>query len=538
MQLFYKVLLTFLLAGLLFTANSQTNCCNAGFSSYRLPQSSGLNTFQFLMSDSSVSDIQYVQWLFGDGTYSSSTMPAHSYNYSGNYSVTLTVFKRMVDGVQKSCTETRELSVISTCSNFIYHKSNNVVSFIQTAAFGIDSTSAWAQSRTFLWMFGDGQTSNELNPIHSYAQNGNYTACLYQYRNDSSFVDSCYTCQTVIIQNAIIQDTIPAVCNAHFSYNVTGSNVSVHATDSINTSYWWVLGDTGKYYGNNARFTITSNGGLTVCHRQYTGVASSDSVQYCESCTTIYSNTPIDTIPNRCNADFTYSLQGNDVVLNAIDSTRLSFWFLKINGVTQGTTHYGISRTVNLPANGEITVCHSKYSNDVIDTCTICKTVRSRQDTIPEVCYSNFDYTVNGLTITAYVDSAGSGRNVWHFANKAVMRDTLLASYTFNAPGIKRICQTTFTSSDSCTTCKDVLIEEADVNIHPNPAITQITVKSKEGLISSIEIYDLNGMLVKNISGLSVIKYNVNVSDLTSGTYYVSTVLEDGRVNRSKIIIQ
>jgi hypothetical protein len=37
---------------------------------------------------------------------------------------------------------------------------------------------------------------------------------------------------------------------------------------------------------------------------------------------------------------------------------------------------------------------------------------------------------------------------------------------------------------------------------------------------------------------LRVIKYNVNVSDLTSGIYYVSTILEDGRMNRSKIIIQ
>lgn len=529
MRLFYKALLTFLLAGLLLTANSQTNCCNAGFSSYHLSQSSGLNTFQFLMNDSSAADIQFVQWAFGDGAYSSSTMPVHSYNYTGHYSVTLTVFKKMVDGVQKSCTETRELSVISPCSNFIYFKSNKSVSFIQTAAFDIDSASSWAQSRSFVWTFGDGQTSNELNPIHTYAQNGNYTACLYQYRNDSAFVDSCYTCQTVMIQ-----DTTPAVCNASFSYNVTGANVSVHTADSVNLSYWWILGSPMRYYGNNADFTITSNSGLTVCHRQYTGVTS-DSSEYCEDCTTIYSSTPLDT----CSADFTYTLTDSIITLDESDDlTRVSYWTYSINGVSANFKGFGHDTTMVVPKDGELVICHFSYKDGTNDSCMVCKTVREIHDTIPEVCYSNFDYTVNGLTVTAYVDSVSYGRNVWHFANKPAVYDTLLASYTFNAPGVKRICQTTYTASDSCTTCKDVLIEEADVNIHPNPATTQITVKSKEGLISSINIYNLNGMLVKNISGLSVVKYNVNVSDLTSGTYYVSTVLEDGRVNRSKIIIQ
>ena len=74
-------------------ANAQTSCCNAGFSSSHLSQSSGLNTFQFLMNDSSASDIQFVQWAFGDGAYSNSTMPIHSYNYTGNYSVRLLYLK-------------------------------------------------------------------------------------------------------------------------------------------------------------------------------------------------------------------------------------------------------------------------------------------------------------------------------------------------------------------------------------------------------------------------------------------------------------
>ena len=181
--------------------------------------------------------------------------------------------------------------------------------------------SSWAQARTFLWTFGDGQTSNELNPTHMYTQSGNYTACLYQYRKDSAFVDSCYTCQTVIVQ-----DTSRAVCNADFSYDVAGANVSVHAADSVNLSYWWISGSPMRYYGSTAYFTITSNQGLTVCHRQYTG-ETSDSAEYCEACTTIYSSTPL----THCNADFTYALTDSVITLDESDDLTRIF-LLDVSG--------------------------------------------------------------------------------------------------------------------------------------------------------------------------------------------------------------
>lgn len=520
---------------LTMATNAQTSCCNAAFSSYTLPQSNGLNVFQFTMYDSTASDIQSVQWAFGDNSYSNSTAPQHVYNYTGEYSVTLTVFKQMADGVQKSCSEIHVLLVTGTCSNFIYSKSNREVSFFQTATFDIDSASAWATSRAFLWTFGDGQISNELNPTHTYLQEGSYTACLYQYTTDSASADSCYTCHSFIVQDT----TQSVICQSDFSYSLTDTLLSLNANSLIGTSYWWIEGDTNSSaWGNSVYLATPPQDSFTVCHRQYTDSIVGSNSQYCTECNSIQ---PVnqDSV-FACNADFTYALTDSTILVEAFSSTGISSWNYLVNGLNAGITYNGDHLEMFLPENGDITICHFQYNNSVSDSCIICKVVREQQDTIPEVCYSDFLYNVNGLTITAYVDSFNYSKNVWNFANESFVYDTLFASHTFDGPGMKRICQTSFLTgaSDSCTTCKDVFIEAADISIHPNPAVYQITVKSKDGFISSIDIHDINGMNVKSISNLRVIKYNVNVSDLTSGIYYVSTILEDGRMNRSKIIIQ
>jgi PKD repeat protein len=545
MKRLYQTLLTILLVFFIFANTVHADCCNAGFSSFHLPQSSGLNAFQFEMNDSSATDIQYVEWAFGDGTYSNLTNPIHLYNYSGTYSVILTVFKQMVGGVQKSCTETHELSVESTCSNFIYNKTNRTVAFIQTAAFNIDSTSSWIQSRTFLWTFDDGQTSNELNPIHTYAQVGSYTACLYQFRKDSAFVDSCYTCQSFLIQ-----DTIPvATCNAAFSYEVDGSNVYVHSLDSLNTYYWSVLGDSSRNYAENAQYNIPSNSGITICHRQYGNTLLDSISNYCEECKTIYS-IPKDTTYVKCHSDFTYTLGDSSVNLHPMDIAYTSRWWMNVNDVDQGMRYSGTDTTIFLPASGKITVCHLQYNDSLSsansDSCIVCKVIRLAQDSVvvtKPICHSDFDYTIFGNTVTVFsvgADSIIGNRQIWKFSDTENVYDTLLANHTYTSPGAKRICLTTFTHGyiDTCQTCKDILIEAADISIYPNPAVHNINVQSKDGTIASIEIYNINGIKVKNIFGLNVDKYTIEVPDLASGIYNVSTVLTDGRTKKVKVIVQ
>ena len=121
-----------------------------------------------------------------------------------------------------------------------------------------------------------------------------------------------------------------------------------------------------------------------------------------------------------------------------------------MDGVAANYKGFGHDTSMVVPPKGELVICHFSYKDGTNDSCTVCKTVRERRDTIPAVCNSDFDYTINGLTVTVFVDTIHSSRRIWNFAHKAIVRDTLLANYTFNTPGVKRICQTTYTGSDSC----------------------------------------------------------------------------------------
>ncbi len=516
---------------------AQADCCNAGFSSSRLGQYAGLYTYQFEMNDSAGTDIQFVQWAFGDGLYSTERSPLHSYNSTGEYAVTLTVFKKMINGIQQSCSETRILRVDGNCSNFIYFQSNKNVSFLQTAAFDIDSASVWATSRTFLWTFGDGQTSNELNPIHTYNREGTYTACLYQYRNDSAFVDSCYVCKTFVVQDT----TKPVACNANFSYQLRDSLVFAYASDTLHESYWWVSNDSSKRYGNNAVYPIVRNEALTICHRTYAG--GPDSTQYCESCQTINNTIPVDTIPTICNADFYYIVNGSAVELHAADTAAYSYWSLRINGNDQ-LGYHGSNVVAFMPADANVSVCHYQYRSGANDSCFVCKTILGSIDST-KVCSSEFNYSVSGNTISFTPDSLSyNSIHHWDFGDGSYSNDSLQVNHTFDTPGIKRICHTTLNRNyamqviDSCTTCKDIQIEAAEVSVHPNPAVQHVNFKSKDGVFASIVIYNVNGLEVKNISDIHSNKCQVSVSDLPKGMYYASIILTDGRVNRSTIVVQ
>ena len=318
MKIFYKIFLTFL--GFMLAANAQTVCCNAGFSSYLLTESSEMNTYRFLMHDSAATDIEYAQWSFGDGGTSTERTPSYIYHSADDYYVTLTVIKQAINGVQKSCSETHILSVRVTCENFTYYKSNLDVSFSVYASFDLDSS--WSASRRVLWTFGDGQTSNELTPTHAYEQAGSYTACLYQYRKNLATIDSCYVCHTITVQDSIQ----PLICGSDFTYALTDTLLYFHSNSTIGNSYWWIEGDTNSHaWGNDIGVAISAKDSFIVCHRQYTDSIVGPNSKYCALCNVIRTKISADTIPRHCNSDFTYTSTGSTLALNAIDSAQFSY---------------------------------------------------------------------------------------------------------------------------------------------------------------------------------------------------------------------
>ena len=60
---------------------------------------------------------------------------------------------------------------------------------------------------TYLWNFGDGNTSNLTNPNHIYSGSGNFTITLTAYTNSACQIDTSTATISVSIPSAIKENT-------------------------------------------------------------------------------------------------------------------------------------------------------------------------------------------------------------------------------------------------------------------------------------------------------------------------------------------
>ncbi|NOX84940.1 MAG: PKD domain-containing protein, partial [Chlorobi bacterium] len=116
------------------------------------------------------------EWTFGDGNTSDQQNPVNQYNTAGLFTVSLTVHN------------TDRCAATTTKPNYIQANPNPVAKFeadpwITTLDTPDIDFSDFSESDStiinFEWDFGDGSTSNEENPTHTYQQAGEYEVTLY-----------------------------------------------------------------------------------------------------------------------------------------------------------------------------------------------------------------------------------------------------------------------------------------------------------------------------------------------------------------------
>jgi len=120
-------------------------------------------------------DADSFSWDFGDGTMSYHANPTHLYNANGNYTVTLVATG---DGGESS------VQVVIPINNFPLAN----FTFIENNSYPgeIDFTNYSTNAVTYSWNFGDGSSSSQTNPAHTYAANGTYTVTLQATGNGVS----------------------------------------------------------------------------------------------------------------------------------------------------------------------------------------------------------------------------------------------------------------------------------------------------------------------------------------------------------------
>ena len=113
-------------------------------------------------------------WQFGDGTQATEQHPLHNYPSSGNFSVTIKVTN------DKGCYAVLTKPALIKTTNGVKSDFTNSTAGVCKPAFSISfkSTSTGPGTLSYLWDFGDGNTSTLPSPSHSYTTPGNYTVSL------------------------------------------------------------------------------------------------------------------------------------------------------------------------------------------------------------------------------------------------------------------------------------------------------------------------------------------------------------------------
>ena len=135
-------------------------------------QTTGVSPLTVQFNDTSSNMPTSWSWDFGDGNTSILQNPVHTYIISGNYAVALTAINALGNN---TTTHAGYITVLppAPVANF----SANVTS--GTAPLSVLFTDASTNNPTsWLWIFGDGNTSTLKNPVHTYSSVGTYAVNL------------------------------------------------------------------------------------------------------------------------------------------------------------------------------------------------------------------------------------------------------------------------------------------------------------------------------------------------------------------------
>ncbi len=139
------------------------------------PISCGNKNIQF--TNTSTNAASY-SWNFGDPNSANNTStlisPLHSFSDTGNFQIRLIAFTQ---SNQVGCTDTIFKTIhiyppVIAGFDYEVESCSNTVSFFDSTADAYSAPSSW------FWSFGDGQSSTNQNPVHTYSTFGNFTATL------------------------------------------------------------------------------------------------------------------------------------------------------------------------------------------------------------------------------------------------------------------------------------------------------------------------------------------------------------------------
>jgi len=385
------------------------NACNLVVNFTATPISASGNSFHFENTSAPLNPADSIVWTFGDGTSSNEISPNHTYTQPGTYNVCLLIRQNNVPGTAPCVREICRSIIVqstATCTLQASFTWAPVAGTVNTLHFQNNSIPL-NNTDSIRWTFGDGTSSSQVSPNHTYTQPGTYTVCLrIQQRDSIGTLTNCVReiCNTVVIQNVPVctlvasfyafRDSIATIPN---SYHFVNTSAPLNNTDSIR----WTFGDGTSSSQVNPNHIYTQPGTYTVCLR----IQKRDSIGTLTSCVRETCNTIVVQSPQTCNlvANFyaypdsaatvsnTFQFVNTSAPLNNSDSIRWTFG--------DGTASNQLNPVHSYTQPGTYTVCLVIQKRDTTGTLTNCIREICHQVTVMPVCniQSNFSWRADSL---------------------------------------------------------------------------------------------------------------------------------------------
>ena len=352
---------------------------------------------------------------------------------------------------------------------------------VPNAAFFSYSGGSVGGGTNILWDFGDGNTSNQISPSHTYAQPGTYYYCLT--------LDSCPpVCDSITVFGG-------GGCDPFFFKNVNGSTVDIFPnllTGQFQAIVDWGDGQLDTFtpqnipsLPNNISHTYSANGNYQICFT-HSNANLGCSNTFCDSVSINSGSAP-------CQALWTV-----DTVNSINFAGNVMLWNLSTGG-TPGT-----------PLN---------YIWDWGDgsTSTGPYPMHSYSDTgIYFVCLTIND-PVSGCTDT-YCDSLGFDAN-----GNLVYKNTSYTGFTVQVV-------------DPATVSTPEYNLDRAIDIYPNPSQGEVNITSELSEINTVLVFDLNGRLLERIEPGTSQQGRVELMIRDKGMYLIRILTNSGTVTKKLIV--
>ncbi len=210
-----------------------------------------------LTNKSTQGDTSFLQhlWDLGDGNTTTTFNPKHSYVSDGKFNVSLLV-------TDKNLCQSKIIK-----SNFVELKRTPVIEieadkqFSCTAPLTVnftDKSTKTASTDYYLWQFGDGSTSTDKNPKHTYTANGRYSVTLKITTSDGCKGERTFT--NFVNIGGLSVDFDANIKNACAPVEITFTN----KTNPSGLKSKWTFSDGAVKNGYNVTHTFTAAGSYNV----------------------------------------------------------------------------------------------------------------------------------------------------------------------------------------------------------------------------------------------------------------------------------